>query len=73
MTERTPVAEQPLADEAHAAWMRGEAPLPAPVPFVCHSFVVDGRIQFLGDCTHELACQTVDIPDFDTVLMEDGA
>lgn len=34
---------------------------------VCHSFVTDGRIQFLGDCTHELAGQTVDIPDWDTV------
>lgn len=31
-------------------------------PAVCHSFVVDGRIQFLGDCTHEMAGQTVDIP-----------
>lgn len=31
---------------------------------VCHSFVTDGRIQFLGDCTHELAGQTVDLPDF---------
>lgn len=30
---------------------------------VCHSFVTDGRIQFLGDCTHELAGQTVDLPD----------
>ena len=29
---------------------------------VCHVFVVDGRIQFLGDCTHSLAGQTVDIP-----------
>jgi hypothetical protein len=29
---------------------------------VCHSFVVDGRIQFLGDCTHHLAGQTVDLP-----------
>ena len=29
---------------------------------VCHSFVRDGRIQFLGDCTHRLAGQTVDIP-----------
>ena len=29
---------------------------------VCHSFVTDGRIQFLGDCTHELAGQTVDLP-----------
>ena len=33
---------------------------------VCHSFVTDGRIQFLGDCTHSLAGQTVDIPDWDT-------
>lgn len=31
----------------------------------CHSFVVDGRIQFLGDCTHALAGQTVDLPDID--------
>jgi hypothetical protein len=31
---------------------------------VCHSFVTDGRIQFLGDCTHELAGQTVELPDW---------
>jgi hypothetical protein len=30
---------------------------------VCHSFVTNGRIQFLGDCTHALAGQTVDLPD----------
>ncbi|QHG70144.1 DUF6527 family protein [Ensifer adhaerens] len=39
-----------------------------PAPFkcsVCHSFVTDGRIQFLGDCTHELAGQTVEIPDWE--------
>lgn len=30
----------------------------------CHSFVTDGRIQFLGNCTHALAGQTVDLPDF---------
>lgn len=29
---------------------------------VCHSFVTDGRIQFLGDCTHALAGQTVPLP-----------
>lgn len=29
---------------------------------VCHSFVTDGRIQFLGDCTHHLAGKTVAIP-----------
>lgn len=32
---------------------------------VCHSFVTDGRIQFLGDCTHHLAGQTVDLPPFE--------
>ena len=25
----------------------------------CHSFVRDGQIQFLGDCTHQLAGRTV--------------
>ena len=30
---------------------------------VCHSFIRDGKIQFLGDCTHALAGQTVDLPD----------
>ena len=30
---------------------------------VCHSFIVDGRIQYLGDCTHKFAGQTVDLPE----------
>jgi hypothetical protein len=34
---------------------------------VCHSFVTDGQIQFLGDCTHALAGQTVPLPDFPEV------
>lgn len=29
----------------------------------CHSFVRDGRIQFLSDCGHALAGQTVDLPE----------
>lgn len=33
-------------------------------PEVCHSFVIDGQIQFLGDCTHALAGQTVPIPEW---------
>jgi len=33
-------------------------------PATCHSFVTDGRIQFLGDCTHALAGQTVDLPEW---------
>lgn len=36
---------------------------------VCHSFVVDGVWQYLGDCTHEKAGQhvpMVDLPDWMT-------
>ncbi len=32
----------------------------------CHSYIANGRIQFLSDCTHKLAGQTVDMVDFDT-------
>jgi hypothetical protein len=30
----------------------------------CHCFVTRGRILYLQDCTHALAGQTVDLPDF---------
>lgn len=30
----------------------------------CHTFVTDGRIQYLGDCTHALAGQTVPMVEF---------
>lgn len=29
----------------------------------CHSFVREGKIQYLSDCTHELAGQTVEMVD----------
>lgn len=51
----------PITDREHAQIMAGETVTPAPT--VCHSFVTDGRIRFLGDCTHSLANQTVDLPD----------
>ena len=35
-----------------------------PTPKVCHSFVRDGRIEFLSDCTHELAGQTVELEEW---------
>ena len=31
----------------------------------CHSFVREGRIEFLGDCTHAMVGQTVDLPDIE--------
>lgn len=30
----------------------------------CHSFVTDGKIQYLADCTHKLANQTVPLKTF---------
>lgn len=32
---------------------------------VCHIFVTDGNIQYLTDCTHELAGQTVPLEDLE--------
>ena len=37
----------------------------------CHSYVTDGRIEFLVDCTHELVNQTVDLLDLSKVYEED--
>lgn len=37
--------------------------------YICHSFIRDGRIEFLGDCTHALAGQTVYLPE----IVEDAA
>jgi hypothetical protein len=31
---------------------------------LCHSYVRDGQIQFLDDCTHALKGQTVPIPEW---------
>ncbi len=31
----------------------------------CHSFVTEGQIQFLSDCSHELAGQTVPLPEYE--------
>lgn len=36
-----------------------------PHSFTCHSFVREGNIQFLNDCTHALAGQTVELPDIE--------
>jgi hypothetical protein len=42
-----------------------ERPRTAAIEKVCHSFIKDGMIQFLGDCTHALAGQTVEIPEWE--------
>jgi hypothetical protein len=35
------------------------------IPTVCHSFITNGKFQFLNDCTHSLAGQIVDLPEFE--------
>lgn len=30
---------------------------------VCHTFIKDGKIEYLNDCTHELAGQTIELPE----------
>ena len=36
-----------------------------PNRFICHSFINDGKVQFLSDCTHELVNQTLDLLEVD--------
>lgn len=33
--------------------------------YVCHSYITDGKIEFLPDSTHHLSGQIVELPDFD--------
>ena len=35
-----------------------------PAQRVCHLFLTAGKLHFCGDCTHSLAGQTVDLPEY---------
>jgi hypothetical protein len=37
----------------------------------CHTFITDGMVQFLGDCTHALAGKTEPLPDLPDHLRGD--
>ena len=54
------------ADEFHKK--HGRYPTQKELPFdkndICHSFVTDGKIRYLNDCTHHLKGQTVELLDF---------
>lgn len=54
----------PITDEQHAILMKGG--IIEPIPLVCHSFVRNGTIEFLDDCTHGLAGKTVPLPEWDS-------
>lgn len=65
---------KPPPDEVHPSWIYNDNPnkptfQPSILAWcdwpegkeVCHSFVTDGKIQFLDDCTHDLKGKTVDL------------
>lgn len=52
----------PLTNEQYRQVMDHHAEI-APVPYLCHSYVTMGHIQFLNDCTHHLAGQTVPLKE----------
>ncbi|RVD39051.1 ammonia monooxygenase [Mesorhizobium sp. M4A.F.Ca.ET.020.02.1.1] len=54
---------QKITDEEYDRVMAGEKIEPRPLR--CHSFVTDGQIQFLSDCTHARAGQTIALRAFD--------
>ena len=54
------------SDACWCTWDKEHPDEPAPFKCgVCHSFVIDGKIQYLNDCTHELAGQTVNMADLE--------
>lgn len=68
------------ANDGQTAWwdFNGNLDLPTFSPSIltwspnvanvrCHSFVTNGKIQFLDDCEHELKNQIVDLPDLDNL------
>ena len=47
----------PSVKRSQEFWAHGnDAPA---IDYVCHHYVTDGEIQYLDDCTHQLAGQTV--------------
>lgn len=56
---------RPITDDERDRIMAGEHI--EKEPRVCHSFVRDGNIEFLNDCTHELRGKTVPL-EFDSLL-----
>jgi hypothetical protein len=54
------------------AQLRGEGAKIPMAPKRCHSFVIDGQMQMLSDCTHALAGQTVPIPPWPQAEWRDG-
>lgn len=60
-TQWEPSAE----NEEIAVKIRAGEIIQQPVQKCCHSFVENGQIRYLMDCTHDLKGQTIDLPTVD--------
>lgn len=52
--------------EGKECWCTFEERIGRKSPFecrICHTFITDGMVQFLGDCSHQYAGQTLPLPD----------
>lgn len=38
---------------------------------ICHYIVTDGRVAYCGDCTHDMAGQTIEMPDLPVEYQDD--
>lgn len=72
-TRIIPVIQRGTRQGTHCWSWNGDVDKPTLKPSIlsddgtnrCHTFVNDGRVQFLEDCTHELKGQTADLLDVD--------
>lgn len=63
------ISLEPLHVEPSVLTRAGGTPEDPRPPYVCHCFIRNGMIEFLTDCTHNLAGQTVpmvDLPEWFT-------
>jgi len=58
------IPENPKKDENGKHFLGLDGRIKGAQDEVCHSFVTDGKIKYLDDCTHHLKGQTVELLDF---------
>ena len=67
-TKITEQGEKELQEWRDAGYPKLEEGFSFPhVDMLCHSYVNNGNIQFLSDCTHALAGQTVPLPEWEAL------
>lgn len=53
----------PMTDTQYDEY-RSSGSLPPRINVYCHSYITDGKIIYQPDCSHAMAGQTVDLPDW---------